>query len=79
MIKATATTAASTQSIRLLSMARARYEPTPGRRTLMSPTEIASEATTKNQPPDIDIIMFQMRPGMAKGVSNCQNFCQGVS
>ena len=43
-----------------------------------SPTAIASEATTKNQPPDIDIIMFQMRPGMAKGVSSCQNFCQGV-
>ena len=51
----------------------------PGRRTLTSPTEIASEATTKNQPPDMDIIMFHMRPGIAKGVSSCQNFCQGVS
>ncbi len=39
---------------------------------------IASEATTKNQPPDMDIIMFQMRPGMAKGASSCQNFCQAV-
>jgi len=27
---------------------------------------MASAATTKNQPPDIDIIMFQIRPGMAK-------------
>ncbi len=44
----------------------------PGRAILLSPTVIASEATTKNQPPDIDIIMFQMRPGMAKGTSRNQ-------
>ena len=45
---------------------------------MVSPTVIASEATTKNQPPDIDIIVFQIRPGTAKGASNCQNFCQPV-
>lgn len=45
----------------------------PGNLMVVSPTEIASAATTKNQPPDIDIIMFQMSPGMAKGASNCQN------
>ena len=28
-------------------------------------TEMASEATTKNQPPDIDIIMFHSKAGMA--------------
>ena len=39
----------------------------PGSVILVSPTEIASEATTKNQPPDMDIIMFQTRPGIAKG------------
>jgi hypothetical protein len=32
---------------------------------LWSETEIASDATTKNQPPDIDIIMFHSRPGIA--------------
>ena len=51
----------------------------PGSLIVVSPTEIASEATTKNQPPDIDIIMFQMRPGMAKGVSSCQKRCHGDS
>ena len=44
-----------------------------------SETEIASEATTKNQPPDIDIIMFQSRPGIAKGSSRRQKRCQGES
>src|SRR6185437_6435093 len=34
------------------------------------------EATTKNQPPDIDIIVFQIRPGIAKGTSSRQNRCQ---
>ena len=42
------------------------------------PTAIASEATTKNQPPDMDIIMFQIRLGMANGTSRRQNFCQVV-
>ena len=44
--------------------------------TVVSPTVIASDATTKNQPPDIDIIMFQIRPGMANGISSCQKLCQ---
>ena len=46
---------------------------------LVSPTEMASEATTKNQPPDMDIIMFQIRPGMAKGTSSFQKRIQGES
>ena len=37
---------------------------------------IASEATTKNQPPDMLIIMFQTRPGTANGNSRRQNRCQ---
>jgi hypothetical protein len=36
---------------------------------------MASEATTKNHPPDIDIIMFQTRPGMANGTSSRQKRC----
>ena len=47
----------------------------PGNLIVVSPTAIASDATTKNQPPDIDIIIFQMSPGIAKGVSSCQNRC----
>ena len=31
-----------------------------------------------NQPPDIEIIMFQISAGIAKGASSCQNFCQPV-
>jgi hypothetical protein len=46
-------------------MARDSHEPIPGRVTVVWPTVMASEATTKNQPPDIDIIMFHTRPGMA--------------
>ena len=37
----------------------------PGSVTVVLPTVIASDATTKNQPPDIDIIAFQIRPGIA--------------
>src|SRR5208282_6290196 len=48
----------------------------PGSATCRSPTAMASEATTKNHPPDIDIIVFQMRPGMAKGTSRRQKRCQ---
>ena len=33
------------------------------------PTLIASDATTKNHPPDIDIIAFQTRPGVENGSS----------
>ncbi len=53
------------------------YEPTPGSATRVVPTLIASDATTKNQPPDIDIIVFQMRPGSANGTSSCQKRIQG--
>ncbi len=48
--------------------------PTPGRDTVLLPTLIASAATTKNQPPDIDIIMFQTSAGAANGNSSRQNF-----
>ncbi len=60
------------------SFALAMKEPTPGSVMVVSPTVIASDATTKNQPPDIDIIVFQIRPGIANGASSCQNFCQPV-
>ncbi len=30
-----------------------------------------------NQPPDMDIIMFHTRPGVAKGSSRRQKRCQG--
>ena len=43
------------------------------------PTVMASEATTKNQPPDIDIIVFQIRPGAANGTSSRQNRSHGES
>src|SRR5215207_11542135 len=42
-------------------------------------TEMASEATTKNQPPDIDIIMFHKSPGIANGSSSRQKRCQPES
>src|ERR1700749_4703428 len=47
----------------------------PGRVTVVLPTVIASDATTKNHAPDIDIIVFQIRPGMAKGPSSRQKRC----
>jgi len=37
-----------------------------GKVTVVLPTVIASDATTKNQPPDIDIIVFQIRPASRK-------------
>ena len=43
---------------------------------MVSPTLMASDATTKNQPPDIDIIMFQISAGIAKGTSSRQNRIQ---
>ncbi len=46
---------------------------------MVGPTLIDSDATTKNQPPDIDIIMFQMSAGMPKGTSNCQKRIHGES
>src|SRR6202000_1689277 len=48
----------------------------PGKVTVVLPPVMASEATTKNQPPDIDIIVFQIRPGIANGTSSRQNRCQ---
>ena len=59
------------------AMARAMYEPMPGSATEVCPTVMDSEATTKNQPPDMDIIMFQMSAGMPNGTSNCQKRIQG--
>ncbi len=50
----------------------------PGRVMVVLPTVTASEATTKNQPPDIDIIMFQISPGMAKGSSSRRKRCSGL-
>src|SRR6202020_1740636 len=61
------------------SMATAIYEPTPGSVTVVLPTLIASEATTKNQLPDIDIIIFQISCGMANGTSTRQNDIHGLS
>ena len=46
---------------------------------MLLPTVMASEATTKNQPPDMLIIMFQIRPGTANGTSSFQKRCQPVS
>ena len=60
-------------------MASAMYEPTPGSLMFWPETAMASEATTKNQPPDIDIIMFHSRPGIAKGSSSRQKRCQPES
>ena len=48
----------------------------PGSFQVVSPTVTASEATTKNQPPDIDIMVFHTSPGMANGTSSRQNRCQ---
>ena len=49
----------------------------PGSLMVVSPTVIASEATTKNQPPDMDIMVFQIRPGAANGTSSRQKRSQG--
>ncbi len=32
----------------------------------------------KNQPPDIDIIIFQIKPGIEKGTSSFQKRCQAL-
>src|ERR1700761_6954969 len=57
------------------SLALAMNDPMPGSVTVVLPTVIASDATTKNQPPDIDIIVFQIKPGIAKGTSSRQKRC----
>ena len=49
----------------------------PGSMIVWPATVIASEATTKNQPPETDIIMFQTSDGMACGTSSRQNRFQG--
>ena len=46
---------------------------------MVSPTVMASDATTKNQPPDIDIMVFQISPGAANGTSSRQNRSHGES
>ncbi len=58
-------------------MAMASQEPMPGRATVVLPTVIASDATTKNQAPDIDIMVFQTSAGVAKGSSSRQKRRQG--
>lgn len=76
----TATMASTAQAIAAMfccSIASASHEPIPGRLTVVSPTVMASDATTKNQPPDIDIIMFHTRPGVAKGSSSLMKRCHG--
>src|ERR1700733_2534646 len=50
----------------------------PGSFQLLSPTDTASEATTKNHPPDIDIMVFQTRPGTAYGTSSRQYRCHAL-
>ena len=50
----------------------------PGSFQVLSPTETASDATTKNQPPDMDIMVFHTRPGVANGTSSFQKRCHGV-
>jgi hypothetical protein len=60
------------------AMASAMYDPMPGSVTVVSPMLIASDATTKNQPPAIDIIMFQTSAGIANGASSFQNRIHGL-
>jgi hypothetical protein len=40
---------------------------------------MASDTTTKNQVPDMDIMVFQIRPGAANGTSRVQNWRQDPS
>ena len=65
-------TASTTAVMSCRSIASAIQEPMPGSFTVVSPTMMASEATTKNQAPDIDIMVFQIRPGAANGTSRRQ-------
>src|SRR6201999_1737036 len=58
------------------TMATAIQLPMPGRAILVFPTLNASAMVTKNQPPDMLIIMFQIRDGMAKGASIRQKRAQ---
>ena len=58
------------------AMATAIQEPMPGSAMLVLPTLMASEMVTKNQPPDMLIIMFQTSGGMANGASIRQKRAQ---
>ncbi len=51
----------------------------PGSSQVWSPSVIASDATTKNQPPDIDSMVFHTSPGMANGTSSRQKRCHAES
>ena len=77
MITAMAPTAQPTAPRSIRSIATMSQEPMPGSMYWVLPTVKASEATTKNQPPDMDIMVFQIRAGVAKGSSSLMNFCQG--
>src|ERR1700678_4192320 len=77
MTTAIAPTAQPTDTKSLWSMAMASQDPIAGRVTWVLPTVKYSDATTKNQPPDIDIIVFQTRAGVANGSSSFQNLRQG--
>ncbi|MCY1169989.1 hypothetical protein D9M73_100440 [compost metagenome] len=76
MTTAIAKTAQATAPKSFRSIASANQEPIPGNAIVVLPTAIASEATTKNHPPDIDIMAFQTRPGMANGSSRRTNLRQ---
>jgi hypothetical protein len=62
-----------------LSIAAPTNDPIPGRWYLWLPTEIASEATRKNQLPPKLIIPFHTRPIAPLGTSIFQNRCHLVS
>ena len=70
-------TASSTARKSRAAIATDSHEPMPGSLIVVSPTVMASEATTKNQPPDIDIMVFQIRPGAANGASSRQKRSHG--
>jgi hypothetical protein len=72
-----AVTAQITARVSPRSVATASHEPMPGRATVVLPTVIASDATTKNQLPDMDIMVFHTRAGVANGSSSRQNRFQG--
>ena len=57
--------ASNTAVMSRCATALAMNEPMPGSAMLVLPTVKASEATMKNQPPDIDIMVFQTSPGIA--------------
>ncbi len=53
-----------------------RYAPSPGSRKSRVPTWKISAAIRKNQPPDQDIMLFQMSPMAAHGSSSILNRSQ---